>query len=100
LTGWVQTVPKAIFLGAVLSLSSTAIVLKSLIERNEVQTVHGQIMLAILIVQDLGLGLMLAVLPALTQPTNIIGIALFTALLKVLLFSLGNSSRQVGQFPS
>lgn len=89
LTGWVQTVPKAIFLGAVLSLSSTAVVLKSLIERNEVQTVHGQIMLAILIVQDLGLGLMLAVLPALTQPTNIIGIALFTALLKVLLFLLG-----------
>jgi CPA2 family monovalent cation:H+ antiporter-2 len=89
LTGWVQTVPKAIFLGAVLSLSSTAVVLKSLIERNEVQTVHGQVMLAILIVQDLGLGLMLAVLPALTQPTNIIGIALFTALLKVLLFLLG-----------
>lgn len=89
LTGWVQTVPKAIFLGAVLSLSSTAVVLKSLIERNEVQTVHGQVMLAILIVQDLGLGLMLAVLPALTQPTNIIGIALFTALLKVLLFYLG-----------
>jgi CPA2 family monovalent cation:H+ antiporter-2 len=89
LTGWVETVPKAIFLGAVLSLSSTAVVLKSLIERNEVQTVHGQIMLAILIVQDLGLGLMLAVLPALTQPTNIIGIALFTALLKVLLFLIG-----------
>ncbi|PMB38815.1 sodium:calcium exchanger, partial [Fischerella thermalis CCMEE 5319] len=89
LTGWVQTVPKAIFLGAVLSLSSTAVVLKSLIERNEVQTIHGQVMLAILIVQDLGLGLMLAVLPALTQPTNIIGIALFTALLKVLLFLLG-----------
>ncbi len=89
LTGWVQTVPKAIFLGAVLSLSSTAVVLKSLIERNEVQTVHGQVMLAILIVQDLGLGLMLAVLPALTQPTNIIGIALFTALVKVLLFLLG-----------
>ncbi|WP_315788470.1 cation:proton antiporter [Fischerella sp. JS2] len=89
LTGWVETVPKAIFLGAVLSLSSTAVVLKSLIERNEVQTVHGQVMLAILIVQDLGLGLMLAVLPALTQPTNIIGIALLTALLKVLLFLSG-----------
>jgi CPA2 family monovalent cation:H+ antiporter-2 len=31
-TGWVDTIPKAIFLGAVLSLSSTAVVLKSLIE--------------------------------------------------------------------
>ncbi|QZZ21818.1 cation:proton antiporter [Leptothermofonsia sichuanensis E412] len=86
LTGWVTTIPKAIFLGAVLSLSSTAVVLKSLIERNEVQSNHGQIMLAILIVQDLGVGLMLAILPALTRPTNIIGIALFTAVLKALLF--------------
>jgi monovalent cation:H+ antiporter-2, CPA2 family len=40
-------------------------------------------------VQDLSLGLMLAVLPALTQPTNVIGIALFSALLKVLLFVAG-----------
>lgn len=89
LTGWVETVPQAIFLGAVLSLSSTAVVLKSLIERNEVQTIHGQIMLAILIIQDLGLGLMLAVLPVLTQPTEMIGIALFAALVKVLLFLSG-----------
>jgi CPA2 family monovalent cation:H+ antiporter-2 len=88
-TGWVETVPKAIFLGAVLSLSSTAVVLKSLIERNEVQTVHGQIMLAILIVQDLGLGVMLAVLPALTQPPDVIGIALLGAILKALLFLAG-----------
>ena len=86
LTGWVNTIPKAIFLGAVLSLSSTAVVLKSLIERNEVQTAHGQVMLAILIVQDLGLGLMLAVLPALTQPPSAIGIALLSAILRVLLF--------------
>lgn len=88
-TGWVETIPKAIFLGAVLSLSSTAVVLKSLIERNEVQTVHGQIMLAILIVQDLGLGLMLAVLPALTQPPETIGIALLGATFKALLFMAG-----------
>ncbi len=86
LTGWVETIPKAIFVGAVLSLSSTAVVLKSLIERNEVQTSHGQIMLAILIVQDLSLGIMLAILPALTQPPNIIGKALLAALLKFVLF--------------
>ncbi|NET11302.1 MAG: sodium:calcium exchanger [Symploca sp. SIO2B6] len=86
ITGWVDTIPTAIFLGAVLSLSSTAIVLKSLIERNEVQSLHGRIMLAILVVQDLGLGLMLAVLPALTQPANVIGTALFKAILTVVLF--------------
>lgn len=89
LTGWVDTFPTAVFLGAVLSLSSTAVVLKSLIERNEVQTSHGQIMLAMLIMQDLGLGLMLAVLPALTQPPNAIGIAVFIALLKAVFFLAG-----------
>ncbi|MBD2000639.1 cation:proton antiporter [Leptolyngbya sp. FACHB-541] len=85
-TGWVDTVPTAIFLGAVLSLSSTAVVLKSLIERNEVQTAYGQVMLAMLIAQDLGLGLMLAVLPALTQPPEAIGGALISALVKSLFF--------------
>jgi CPA2 family monovalent cation:H+ antiporter-2 len=85
-TGWVDTIPTAVFLGAVLSLSSTAVVLKSLIERNEMQTNHGQIMLAILIAQDLGVGLMLAILPALTEPTNVIGLALAEAVLKALLF--------------
>jgi monovalent cation:H+ antiporter-2, CPA2 family len=88
-TGWADTVPKAIFLGAVLSLSSTAVVLKSLIERNEVQTAHGQAMLAILIAQDLGLGLMLAVLPALTQPPEALGSALLWAVLKATLFIAG-----------
>ncbi|MGF1494057.1 MAG: cation:proton antiporter [Microcoleaceae cyanobacterium] len=88
-TGWVTTIPKAIFLGAVLSLSSTAVVLKSLIERNEVQTSHGQVILAILIVQDLSLGVMLAVLPALTQPPETIGVAIGLALLKALCFLIG-----------
>ncbi|NET58545.1 MAG: sodium:calcium exchanger, partial [Symploca sp. SIO2E6] len=76
---------QGIFLGAILSLSSTAVVLKTLTERGEVNTLHGQVMLAILIAQDLALGLMLAMLPALNQPENIAS-ALFAALLKVLLF--------------
>lgn len=76
---------EGLFLGAVLSLSSTAVVLKTLAERGETNTVHGQAMLAILIVQDLALGLMLALLPALKNPENF-GTALGAALLKVLLF--------------
>ncbi|MGR3276612.1 cation:proton antiporter domain-containing protein [Acaryochloris marina NIES-2412] len=87
-THWVDTLPQAIFLGAVLSLSSTAVVLKSLIERNEMQTMHGQVMLGILIIQDLSLGLMLAVLPILTQPAATIGQALLVAVLKTALFFL------------
>jgi CPA2 family monovalent cation:H+ antiporter-2 len=85
--GWVEGIPQGIFLGAILSLSSTAVVLKTLGERGETNTVHGQIMLAILIAQDLALGLMLALLPALNQPANLLP-ALGGALLKVLVFSV------------
>ncbi|GAA6623429.1 cation:proton antiporter [Scytonema sp. NUACC26] len=89
-TGAWETLPaKGLFLGAILSLSSTAVVLKCLMERNETETPHGQVMLGILIVQDLALGLMLAVLPALNQPGEAIGIAVLLALLKIGLFAGG-----------
>ncbi|QIZ72655.1 cation:proton antiporter [Oxynema aestuarii] len=83
--GWVENFTQGIFLGAILSLSSTAVVLKSLTERGETNTLHGQVMLAILIAQDLALGLMLAILPALNEPANLTG-ALIAAVLKGLLF--------------
>ncbi|MEM6614749.1 MAG: cation:proton antiporter, partial [Cyanobacteria bacterium P01_C01_bin.72] len=86
--GWVKTPIEGIFVGAVLSLSSTAVVLKTLTERGEVNTIHGQIMLAILIAQDLALGLMLAVLPALNQPDNLFP-ALVAAIIKAVLFFAG-----------
>ena len=77
---------EGIFLGVVFSLSSTAVVLKTLTDKGETYTLHGQIMLAILIVQDLALGVMLAILPALKQPENIAP-ALFFALVKVVGFA-------------
>ncbi len=87
--GWVDSPVQGVFLGAILSLSSTAVVLKCLMERNETETPHGQIMLGILVVQDLALGLMLAVLPALDQPAETLGIAVLMALLKIGLFAAG-----------
>ena len=84
--GWASGLPQGIFLGAVFSLSSTAVVLKTLTEKGETYTLHGQIMLAILIVQDLALGVMLAILPALKQPENLAP-ALFVALAKVIAFA-------------
>jgi monovalent cation:H+ antiporter-2, CPA2 family len=87
--GAVENIPAAIYLGAALSLSSTALVLKSLMERNEVQTAHGQVMLGILIVQDIGLGFMLAVLPALTEPAGTLVQSLAFALGKAALFFAG-----------
>ncbi len=89
-TGAWGTLPaKGVFLGGILSLSSTAVVLKCLMERNETETLHGQVMLGILVVQDLALGLMLAVLPALHQSGEAIGIAVLTALLRIGLFAAG-----------
>ena len=87
--GWVTTPPQGVFLGAILSLSSTAVVLKCLMERNETETQHGRVMLGILVVQDLALGLMLAVLPALDRPSEEIGLAVGIALLKTALLAGG-----------
>jgi monovalent cation:H+ antiporter-2, CPA2 family len=86
---WGALPAKGVFLGSILSLSSTAVVLKCLMERNETETPHGQVLLGILVVQDLALGLMLAVLPALDKPIDQIGIAVLMALVKIGLFAAG-----------
>jgi monovalent cation:H+ antiporter-2, CPA2 family len=86
--GWVTTPVQGIFLGSILSLSSTAVVFRSLMEANEIETMQGQVMLGILIVQDLALGLMLAVLPALDQPQEV-GLEVVKALLLTALFAGG-----------
>jgi len=87
--GWVSSPAQGVFLGSILALSSTAVVLKCLIERNETETAHGQVMLGILIIQDLALGLMLAVLPALDQPMEEIGVAIIWALWEIALLAAG-----------
>lgn len=88
LTGWVTSPLQGIFLGFVLALSSTAVVLKILTERGETGALHGQLMLALLIAQDLALGLMLAFLPALDQPEAFFSVFL-AATLKFVLFLAG-----------
>ena len=45
--------PKALFFGFLFALSSTAVVLKILTERAQIETPHGKIALAILIFQDM-----------------------------------------------
>lgn len=100
LLGWVGSPVQGIFLGAILSLSSTAVVLKCLMERNETNTPHGQIMLGILVVQDLALGLMLAVLPALNQPIEAISWAVGRSLLLISLFAIGAVAVGIWLMPS
>ncbi|MBI3945402.1 MAG: cation:proton antiporter [Armatimonadetes bacterium] len=55
----------SLVLGAALSLSSTMIVMKMLMDRGETETTQGRVMLGILIVQDLAVVAMLALLPIL-----------------------------------
>ncbi len=61
---------QAMFWGCLLSLSSTAVVLKALADRGEIDTLHGRVTLAMLIFQDLALVPMMLVVPILAQATD------------------------------
>jgi CPA2 family monovalent cation:H+ antiporter-2 len=54
---------EAVFLGCTLSISSTMIVLRVLGDHGEMNSLHGQLMVGILIVQDLIVIVMVSVLP-------------------------------------
>jgi CPA2 family monovalent cation:H+ antiporter-2 len=54
---------EAAFFGLLISLSSTMIGLKMLMERGELDSMHGRVMIAILIVQDLSVVLMMVGVP-------------------------------------
>ncbi|XP_077210728.1 K(+) efflux antiporter 4-like isoform X1 [Tasmannia lanceolata] len=56
---------EGVFVGAFLSMSSTAVVLKFLMERNSISSLHGQVTVGTLILQDCAVGLLFALLPIL-----------------------------------
>lgn len=58
-------VGQAIFFGFLVALSSTAIVLKSYVERREVDAPHGRAAVGILLFQDISIVLMLLIVPLL-----------------------------------
>jgi CPA2 family monovalent cation:H+ antiporter-2 len=62
-----RPVREALFYGFLVSLSSTAVVLKILADRNETDSPQGRISLGILIFQDLALVPMLALVPVLAN---------------------------------
>ena len=63
LLGWEQA--ESAVLGMVISLSSTMVVLKTLTDRGELQSLHGRILTGMLLIQDLAFIPMIAILPAL-----------------------------------
>ena len=79
-------VPQSILFGLIISLSSTAVCLKLLMERGELTSVHGRLMIAILIVQDIAVVLMMVVTPLLGGAAQNIPLALAVAAGKAALF--------------
>jgi len=83
----------AFALGGALAMSSTAIVLKLLAERMELETEHGRRIVGVLLFQDLAVVPLLVIVPALaTEPENIwsaLGIAFIKAAALLLLLLVG-----------
>jgi len=77
---------QAALFGLVISLSSTMVCLKILMERGELDSVHGRIMLAFLILQDISVVLMVIVIPLLGGTVDNLLLTLAIAIGKAILF--------------
>jgi CPA2 family monovalent cation:H+ antiporter-2 len=88
LVGWLLGWPmrEAILFGLFISLSSTIVVLKALMERGELGSTHGRIMIGILLVQDLSVVPMMVILPSLEETGTALLASLGWAALKALGF--------------
>lgn len=84
LFGW--PLPQSIIFGLVISLSSTAVCLKLLMERGELSSVHGRIMLAMLILQDISVVVMTMIVPLMGGTVDNLFLSLAIATGKALLF--------------
>ncbi|CAI0543863.1 unnamed protein product [Linum tenue] len=77
---------EGVFVGAFLSMSSTAVVLKFLMERNSINTLYGQVTVGTLILQDCAVGLLFALLPVLGGTSGVLqGVISMSKLLVLLL---------------
>ncbi|KAL2517856.1 K(+) efflux antiporter 4 [Abeliophyllum distichum] len=77
---------EGVFVGAFLSMSSTAVVYKFLMEKNSTNTLHGQVTIGTLILQDCAVGLLFAMLPVLGGTSGVLqGVISMTKSLVVLI---------------
>ncbi|KAK6145676.1 hypothetical protein DH2020_022496 [Rehmannia glutinosa] len=63
---------EGVFVGCFMSMSSTAVVVKYLVERNKNNSVDGQVTIGTLIFQDCAVGILFALLPVLGGNTGIL----------------------------
>ena len=83
LFGW--HLSQSILFGLIISLSSTAVCLKVLMERGELTSVRGRIMIAFLILQDISVVLMMVALPLMSNLGENLPLALAMAIGKAVL---------------
>ena len=76
----------SVFFGFIIALSSTMVVLKLLMDRGEIDTTHGRIMLGILLVQDLSVVPMMVAMPAVGGGMSGLWVSLGIALAKAVGF--------------
>ncbi|KAG4953676.1 hypothetical protein JHK87_039270 [Glycine soja] len=77
---------EGVFVGAFLSMSSTAVVLKFLMEKNTTNALHGQVTIGTLILQDCAVGLLFALLPVLGGTSGVFqGVLSMTKLIGMLI---------------
>lgn len=79
---WQSSWQAALALGGVMAMSSTAIVVKLMAERIELESEHGKRVMGVLLFQDLAVVPLLVLIPALGSPPNELFTALGLALLK------------------
>lgn len=79
----------AVFFGFIIALSSTMVVLKLLMDRGEIDTIHGRVMLGILLVQDLSVVPMMVIMPAIGGQAGALWVSLGIAAVKAVGFIAG-----------
>jgi CPA2 family monovalent cation:H+ antiporter-2 len=84
LLGW--SLREAVIFGFLIAISSTMVVIGLLTERGELSTVHGRVMIGILLMQDLAAAFMMFILPALGGSGGALASVLGFAVLKAALF--------------
>jgi len=84
LFGW--AVLEMVFFGFLIALSSTMIVLKTLMERGELDSGHGRILIGILLVQDMSIVPLMIILPAMGGGGEALWLSLGLATVKAVIF--------------
>ncbi len=84
LLGW--PLMRSVFFGGIISVSSTMVILKNLMNRGEAASNHGRLLLGMLIVQDLAVVVLILLLPKLAGDADSAALELLWVVLKALLF--------------